>query len=208
MPIKNLAECRRYSRGSEKPVHYICDDCGVEKTRKWGVHRNSYEKSGRDPYASPTYCKTCAVKRTHKTRKYTPAYSLCGGGPKKGPDHPSWKGGTYVASDGYRMIYIGNVGGKSKWENYRKEHFIVAEEMLGRPLVKGEVVHHIDGDKLNNRRNNLCILPNEKAHGAVHRQLDQLTYELVKAGLIEFDGNVYTAVDKLRELLEPPKSPE
>ena len=32
----------------------------------------------------------------------------------------------------------------------RHEHRVVAEQMLGRPLKPGEVVHHIDEDKRNN----------------------------------------------------------
>ena len=147
------------------------------------------------------------MKIAGKTKKYTPAYSICGGGPKKGSEHPSWKGGTFIGSDGYRLVYIGQKPGqKSKWESYRKEHFVVAEEMLGRPLECGEVVHHIDGDKLNNNSNNIQVLESESAHGAIHAQLDSLTYEIVKSGLIIFDGSQYVAVGKLRELLEHPES--
>lgn len=37
------------------------------------------------------------------------------------------------------------------------EHRLVAAQMLGRPLLKGEVVHHIDGDKHNNKPENLMV---------------------------------------------------
>lgn len=43
-------------------------------------------------------------------------------------------------------------------QNGRHQHRIVAEQMLGRPLVKGEVVHHIDGDKHNNSPENLAVM--------------------------------------------------
>jgi hypothetical protein len=43
-------------------------------------------------------------------------------------------------------------------------HRIVAEQKLGRPLQKGEVVHHIDGNRHNNHPDNLMILPSQSAH--------------------------------------------
>lgn len=40
----------------------------------------------------------------------------------------------------------------------RHEHRVVAEEMLGRPLERGEIVHHIDGNKHNNNPENLSVM--------------------------------------------------
>ena len=37
-------------------------------------------------------------------------------------------------------------------------HRVVAEQMLGRELEKGEIVHHIDGDKWNNKPENLQVM--------------------------------------------------
>ena len=39
----------------------------------------------------------------------------------------------------------------------RHEHRVVAESILGRPLVKGEVIHHKDGKKRNNSPDNISI---------------------------------------------------
>lgn len=43
-------------------------------------------------------------------------------------------------------------------------HRIVAEKKIGRSLKKGETVHHIDGNILNNDPDNLMVLPNQTAH--------------------------------------------
>jgi len=53
--------------------------------------------------------------------------------------------------------------GQGQGKSYRKrngrhEHRVVAENMLGRPLMPGEVVHHIDGDHLNNAPENLSVM--------------------------------------------------
>ena len=40
----------------------------------------------------------------------------------------------------------------------RHEHRVVAEQMIGRPLERGEIVHHIDGDKHNNDPSNLMVM--------------------------------------------------
>lgn len=40
---------------------------------------------------------------------------------------------------------------------WRREHCVIAESVLGRKLKKGECVHHIDGNGLNNANSNLMI---------------------------------------------------
>lgn len=51
-------------------------------------------------------------------------------------------------------------------------HRQVVEEMIGRPLKPGEVVHHIDGDKRNNSRENLMLFASQAEHARWHSQND------------------------------------
>jgi HNH endonuclease len=43
-------------------------------------------------------------------------------------------------------------------------HRLLAQEVLERELEAGEVVHHRDGDKLNNATDNIRVLPSQRHH--------------------------------------------
>ena len=51
----------------------------------------------------------------------------------------------------------------------RPVHILLMEEILGRPLKENEVVHHINGDKRDNRPENLQVLDRGK-HTSLHKQ--------------------------------------
>ena len=50
----------------------------------------------------------------------------------------------------------------------RHEHRWVMELKLGRPLAKGEIVHHVDGNSWNNHPDNLEVM-SQSDHCKVHK---------------------------------------
>lgn len=66
--------------------------------------------------------------------------------------------------------HLGKGEGKTYTKTFgRHTHRIMAEQLLGRALKKGEVVHHIDGDKRNNDPFNLMIFKTQAAHALWHK---------------------------------------
>lgn len=87
----------------------------------------------------------------------------------RGAANPMWKGGRSVASNGYVLIRVGKDHHLADVRGYAYEHRIVAEEKLGRRLRPGEVPHHINGIKADNRPENLEVVES-LAHGVRHRR--------------------------------------
>ena len=80
-------------------------------------------------------------------------------GPKNGNRHTNWKGGRKI-SKGYVYIYSPDHPNKRQG-GYVAEHRLVMEQKLGRLLHPKEVVHHRDGNPMNNHPDNLeCFATN------------------------------------------------
>lgn len=83
---------------------------------------------------------------------------------KFGEEARRWNGGRRVSSHGYVGVLKEGAG------SYVYEHRKVMEQVLGRPLRRGEVVHHIDGDKTNNAPENLEVFASNGEHLRHHAQ--------------------------------------
>lgn len=78
---------------------------------------------------------------------------------------------------GYKVVYMPSHQ-RSRANGYVYEHILVAEKKLGRDLNSHEVVHHIDGDKLNNAPDNLEVFANNSEHISHHWKSASRKYTL------------------------------
>lgn len=182
-------------RNGERALR-VCDNCGHEQwVNYWNIHRKDIH-----------ICRSCSCKNTVKTRKNNPW--------NKGvKQEPRCVGNTYVNNNGYIEVWVGKHTDERSSGGYQKEHRVLIELDIGRRLLEGEVVHHVDGDKTNNSKENLLLCSGNFEHRKVHAQLERLSFELVKQGLIKFnhqtkqyyiDPYVGDSISKSLELLGSP----
>ena len=93
------------------------------------------------------------------------------------------KGHTY--KHGYKTIL--SRGGKKAWEHRR-----VAEEKIGRPLQRKEVVHHINYIRHDNRPENLDVLESRSVHAKIARSVNGLVRCLLDGGEIGYDPGAHS----------------
>jgi hypothetical protein len=87
-------------------------------------------------------CKKCYLTKHHPTRG-------------KGREIKDPGGYVLIRLTGHHL---------SRKDGYVDKHRIVMEQKLGRRLKLREVVHHIDGNKTNNRPENLAVFSNHGEH--------------------------------------------
>lgn len=151
------------------PVLVLCFHCGAQKTvqpskvraRNFCTHKcfTSYWRSERQQ----RICANCStpvarsVSRTHATTFCSPE---CQCAHTRGENHHRWQGGRTISRGGYAFI-------KMPDGSYKQEHRLVMEQHIGRLLCEDEVIDHLNGDKLDNRLENLS-LTNQPDHARRH----------------------------------------
>lgn len=160
----------------------VCDTCRVGKVRTsrdlvcnlcGGGFRSLFNASlcHRCRYLATGKSKVClscgiAVDRRSEHSKCR----ACLGKERSGTQAPTWKGGRTVhKASGYVLLKIPDHP-NARADGYVREHVVVASQMLGRPLFLHEDVHHLNGDKQDNRPENLEVL-SKSEHTRKHQYM-------------------------------------
>jgi hypothetical protein len=80
-----------------------------------------------------------------------------------------------------KKTYIDNNGYLRFNSSDKLVHRWVAEKNIGRRLRPDEVVHHKDGNKLNNSPNNLQVFSSQEEHHSLHTRRKIIKFFLPKS---------------------------
>lgn len=100
----------------------------------------------------------------------------------------AWRGGRVAASSGYIAVTAEAddpiASAMATVTGYVLEHRLVMAQSLGRPLTKRETVHHINGDKRDNRLENLQLRNGNHGKGVRLACLDCGSHNVAAAPLV------------------------
>ncbi len=113
-----------------------------------------------------------SISRPHRVLRAAGVMREWGAG---GPNHSQWTGGRLDAGQGYFRQWIAEddpLASMRNHQGYVLEHRLVMARKFGRPLRSTETVNHINGDKGDNRLENLEVRQGQHGKHIAMRCLD------------------------------------
>jgi hypothetical protein len=115
-------------------------------------------------------------------------------GPRSGSGHTNWKGGR-VKVGRYWYVFDPDSPMATK-RGYVAEHRKVMADMIGRPLLPTEAVHHKDADPENNQASNLELFDTNAQH--LQHELAGRVPNWTPEGLARIEAGVLKAANLRR----------
>lgn len=140
---------------TDTPVIRICQNCKLNPSGRYFNCKSCRLKAAKKPCPEcdqlmafdSTTCKDCKAKPV-------------------GSEAYNWKGGKRVIGpDGYAKVKCAGHPKANGSGQYVQEHRLVMEEHIGRYLLPKENVHHKNGDRADNRLENLELWSRSQPYG-------------------------------------------
>lgn len=174
--------CRIAGTNSGARVERICEVCGAQFLAWRSAISRGFGRTCSVPCRNVILqrggminrtCEQCGAPframRAHVQRGWGRFCSqVCKYTARRGSGHPRYKGGRRVMPTGYVSLSVTGRG-------QVLEHRLVMETQLGRPLKRTEHVHHLNGDRADNRPENLEVMTRDE-------HLDKHPHSRHKAG--------------------------
>jgi hypothetical protein len=158
-----MSKCITCNQNHDRKISKECKKCVKKRISDRYCQKNREylnEKSRIFRIENPELAKNrSAISRLKKVEQYNLKsrewYRKTKGLPIDLPPQKKRNGAGNIDKQGYKTICIKDHPNQMDAKGRIREHRFIMAEHLGRPLMKGENVHHKNGNKLDNRIENL-----------------------------------------------------